>query len=223
MDYIWYVLFGFLWYQVIAIFGISVGLHRYFSHKQFQGSKTFEIVCLTLATIAGARSPLVWVGAHRIHHVYSDTDKDPHSPDYLGFWRVFLNLWNVDNIWSFAHRKYIKDLIDNPRIMFFHRNWKIVYFLLSAITIMISIELFVTVMLIPLIISFFAYGLFNAGGHKNGGPITNIWINILSAGEGFHDIHHNNPGQARLHKYDISGFIIERFLNEKETRSPKLS
>lgn len=223
MDIFWYVFFGFLWYQVIAIFGISIGLHRYFSHKQFKGSVRFEIVCLILATIAGARSPLVWIGSHRIHHAYSDTDKDPHSPLHLGFWRVFLNRWNVNNIWSFGHRKYIRDLIDNPIIMFFHRNWKWIYFVLSAITIMISIKFFIVTMMIPLVLSFFGYGLFNAGGHKNGKPRTNIWINILSAGEGFHDVHHKNPGQARLHKYDISGFIIERFFNEKETRSPKFS
>ena len=55
------IFLGFLWYQVIAIFGLSIGLHRYFSHRQFKTSKFYEIVILLLVTLAGARSPLVWI------------------------------------------------------------------------------------------------------------------------------------------------------------------
>ena len=86
------LLLGFIWYQFIAIFGLSIGLHRYFSHKQFQVSKLYEIFSLYLAMLAGSRSPLGWAGAHRIHHRYSDTKLDPHSPTYKGFWNVFLIL-----------------------------------------------------------------------------------------------------------------------------------
>ena len=89
------ILLGILWYQVIALFGHSMGLHRYFSHKQFKATKVFEVMSLLLVTIAGARSPLVWVGAHRIHHAYADTEKDPHSPDYLGFWNILFNRWRI--------------------------------------------------------------------------------------------------------------------------------
>ena len=35
---------GFLWYQVIAIFGISIGLHRHFTHRQFDVSKIYEVI-----------------------------------------------------------------------------------------------------------------------------------------------------------------------------------
>ena len=50
-----------------------------------------------------------------------------------------------------------------------------------------------------------------------------MWIYLLSAGEGFHDVHHRNPTQTRLNKYDISGFIIERLFNEKETGTSQFS
>ena len=30
---------GFLWYQFIAMFGLSIGLHRKFAHKQFETPK----------------------------------------------------------------------------------------------------------------------------------------------------------------------------------------
>lgn len=223
MDIFCYVFFGFLWYQVIAIFGLSMGLHRYFAHKQFEASKTYEVISLTLATLAGARSPLGWIGTHRIHHAYADTDKDPHSPDFLGFWNVLFNRWTMNDLWSFNKRRFIKDLIKNPRIMFFHKYHKYIHIGLALTSLLFGIEFFIIFIVIPFILGVFGYGLFNAAGHKDYKPRTNFWINILSAGEGFHDIHHKNPRQFRLHKYDISGFIIERFFNEKETRSPKLS
>ena len=82
---------GFLWYQLIAIFGLSIGLHRYFAHRQFKTTKVFETISLFLSMLAFSRSPLGWIGAHRIHHRYSDTNNDPHSPAHKGFWNVLLN------------------------------------------------------------------------------------------------------------------------------------
>ena len=79
----------------------------------------------------------MWIGAHRIHHAYSDTDKDPHSPDRVGFWNIFFNQWDVKNLWSFEHRKYIRDLVKNPRIMFFHKYWKHIHLTVAVIALLI--------------------------------------------------------------------------------------
>ena len=38
------LLFGFLWYQIIAHVGISAGLHRYWAHKSFTAGPLFEII-----------------------------------------------------------------------------------------------------------------------------------------------------------------------------------
>jgi fatty-acid desaturase len=35
--------------------------------------------------MSGRGSPIGWVYVHRIHHAYSDSEKDPHSPKNLGF------------------------------------------------------------------------------------------------------------------------------------------
>lgn len=213
------IFLGFLWYQVIAVFGLSIGLHRYFSHRQFRTSKFYEVIILLLVTLAGARSPLGWIGAHRIHHANADTDKDPHSPDHVGFWKVLFNHWTLHKI----PRKYVKDLIKNPRIMFFHHNWKLIWATMAIVSLCFGPDFFIAFIVVPFVLGFFGYGFFNAAGHKNYSPRTNMWINILSAGEGFHDVHHRNPSQTRLNKYDISGFIIERLFNEKETGTPQFS
>ena len=209
MEFLTIFVAGFIWYQIIAIWGISIGLHRYFSHNQnIKISKTSEVIMLFLALLAGSRSPLGWCGAHRLHHKYVDTKFDPHSPDYLGFWKVLFNYWSVSNI----PISIIKDLVKNPRVMFFHKNWKYIYISFAILILLIDVYLFVTLIFIPAILGFFGYGLFNALGHKNFKPRTNLWVNILSAGEGFHNVHHNNQKLTRLNKYDISGIVIERFM-----------
>ena len=153
-EVFWYVFFGFLWYQVIATFGISIGLHRHFAHKQFEVSKLYEIVILFLITLTGARSPLGWIGAHRIHHANADTENDPHSPDIKGFWNIVFNRWTCKNI----PRKYIRDAIKNPRIIFFHRYWKHIHLTVAIISLFIGLNFFVAFIVVPFILGFFGYG-----------------------------------------------------------------
>lgn len=200
-------LLGFIWYQIIALFGLSIGLHRHFAHKQFNTSKLFEIVSLYLAMLAGSRSPLGWIGAHRIHHNHSDTKLDPHSPTYKGFWNVLFNNWKVTNI----PRPYVRDLYKNPRIMFFHKHWLKIHVISALVFLMIGFQWFFIFILSPLVLGYLSYGIFNALGHKDNKPVTNYFINLLSAGEGHHNIHHNNPKQIKLSKYDISGIVIEKY------------
>jgi len=198
---------GIIWYQIIAIFGLSIGLHRYFSHKQFEASKTFEVISLFLAMLAGSRSPLGWAGAHRLHHRFADTKQDPHSPLHKGFWTVAFNQWKIESI----PRQYIKDLFRNRRIMFFHRYWKYIHTLTAILVLLVSVQWFIILIVIPYVLGFFGYGLFNALGHRNGKPVTNRFINLLSAGEGYHNVHHGDPSQVRLHKFDLAGVIAEKF------------
>ncbi len=201
------ILLGFIWYQIIAIFGISIGMHRYYSHNMdFKIPKLYEILILFMVTIAGARSVIGWCAAHRIHHQFADTEFDPHSPDRKGFWKVFLNLWTIPKI----ERKLVKDLLKNKLVVLQHKYWYETLIITSIISVLIGIKFFIGFIIIPLILSYIGYGLFNALGHKDFKPVTNMFINILSAGEAYHDIHHNNVGKIRYGKWDISGFIIEK-------------
>ena len=201
------LLIGFIWYQFIAMFGLSIGRHRRFAHNQFKTSKLYEVFSLFLSMLAFSRSPLSWIGAHRIHHRFSDTEKDPHSPTHKGFWNVLFNNWNVKKI----DRPYVRDLYKNPRIMFFHNHWLKLHIATAVITLLISVPVFVIFVLSPLVLGFISYGIFNALGHKDSKAVSNKFINFLSAGEGSHNVHHNNPKQVRLSKGDISGYIVEKY------------
>lgn len=200
------IIIGILWYQIIAVFGISAGLHRYFSHKQFKAGPLYECVALFMVMLAGSRSPIGWVGAHRIHHLHADTEHDPHSPDHKGWFRVLFNLWTVKSI----PRKYIRDCLKNPRMVWFHRHWKKLHLSVAVISLLIHWKFFLAFVAIPWFLGFIGYGLFNLLGHKNHKPTNNWIINILAAGEGFHEPHHKNINLIRLHKWDFTGWVIEK-------------
>jgi stearoyl-CoA desaturase (delta-9 desaturase) len=70
----------------LKMFGITGGYHRYFSHRAYKTSRPMQFVLAWLGCAALQRGPLWWAAHHRIHHRYSDTPKDPHSPHETSFW-----------------------------------------------------------------------------------------------------------------------------------------
>jgi len=56
----------------------TIGYHRLLSHRAFKTSP-FVRSTFTLLAALSAGSPLLWVGVHRIHHVFSDRPGDVHS------------------------------------------------------------------------------------------------------------------------------------------------
>jgi stearoyl-CoA desaturase (delta-9 desaturase) len=196
----------FFWWQIIAGVGISAGLHRYFAHKQYDVPIWMEYIFLWLSTLAGARSPIGWIGAHRMHHNHSDTDKDPHSPKYKGFWNVLLNQWELNAI----DRKYVRECWDKPSLVFFHKHWGKIWIVSSIIFYMLGIFYLIVG---SAILGFVGFGWVNAICHSvNGGSKNVMWVNILVGGEGYHDEHHKNGKKIRMGNWDHTGFLIEKLL-----------
>lgn len=206
-------LVAFVFWQVVAGVGISAGLHRYFAHRQFEVPVWMEYVFLTLSTLAGARSPIGWIGAHRMHHNHSDGDLDPHSPKTKGFWTVLFNQWDLKTI----DRKYVKELFDNPRLVLFHERWPAIWISFAFVTLLIHWKLFVIFVLIPALLGFIGFGWVNAVCHIGGKSRNVMWVNLLVGGEGYHDEHHKNGKRIRMGKYDHTGFIIEKLLSFRQS------
>ena len=60
--------------------GITVGFHRYFTHKSFETPRWMVFVLGMLGSMAAQGSILEWTAVHRRHHQHSDKPDDPHSP-----------------------------------------------------------------------------------------------------------------------------------------------
>lgn len=208
-------LYGYLFYYFAALIGISVGYHRYFTHRTFTTTPILENIMLFFGLICGGRSALTWAAVHRMHHAKSDTEEDPHSPIYVGVWRVLTSRWHVEYI----PKKYIVDLIKNPRIVFFHRYGKYIHIVYAGTMMLGGLNLFLIFVVMPFMLSWIGFGLLNWIAHKDGKPIDIPVMNILAPGEGWHKYHHEHPRKHSLNKYDIAGWTIERFFAKPKSSS----
>ena len=138
---VWQVWGDFLRWSDVVVFvimymatglGITVGFHRYFTHRSFKTSKPARAVLAVLGSAAIEGPVISWVADHRKHHTFADQEGDPHSPhvDHGVGWRgAFKGLLHAHVGWLFIHtqrglrRRYARDLIDDPIVSFVDRKF----------------------------------------------------------------------------------------------------
>ena len=80
------ILIFFLCHWFLSLFFQTFFLHRYSSHKMFKMSPFWEkffYMSTFLAQGSSFLNPRAYAIMHRMHHAYSDTEKDPHSPHFF--------------------------------------------------------------------------------------------------------------------------------------------
>ena len=91
-DLIPYIL-GWWFFGAMAI---TIYAHRGLSHNSITVKwKWLEHLFCSLCIVSNIGSPLAWAVIHRMHHVYLDDEKDPHSPHQIGFIRSLTHRWDV--------------------------------------------------------------------------------------------------------------------------------
>jgi stearoyl-CoA desaturase (Delta-9 desaturase) len=80
------VILFFVAHWFLSLFFQTFFLHRYASHKMFSMNRFWERVFYMGTFITQGSSflnPRAYAIMHRMHHAYSDTEKDPHSPHFI--------------------------------------------------------------------------------------------------------------------------------------------
>ena len=75
------IFFVAIWY--LSLFCQTFFQHRYAAHGAFKMSKRTEKAFYILSYItqgSSYMSPRAYAIMHRLHHAYTDTELDPHSP-----------------------------------------------------------------------------------------------------------------------------------------------
>ncbi len=108
----------------ISVFCQSFFLHRYGAHRQFEMSKGWERFFHLLTFVsqgASYLSPRGYAILHRMHHAFSDTPKDPHSPTNYG------NVFTMMAATKIRYDDYAHDRKDpEPRFDGGYPEWPIV-------------------------------------------------------------------------------------------------
>ena len=67
--------------------GITIGFHRYLTHRGFRANPVVKAMLLILGSMAIEGAAVAWAANHRKHHAFADREGDPHSPTD-GFWHA---------------------------------------------------------------------------------------------------------------------------------------
>lgn len=204
-DLWWLSLLGVI---IIGKIGGEIGLHKYISHNSFKLNSYLKQIIYFLGALNGFGSHISWAGVHRKHHAFADEPGDPHG--YQAGWRVWTTFWKPFNI----EIKYVKDLIKDNTLRWYHENYFKFIFAVYVIIGLISLPVLLLFICGGSTLSFHQAGIVNTLGHKNGLPINSKIVNIFSFGSGYHKNHHLRPTEMINGKYDIFG----RLANDIRTK-----
>lgn len=207
-------------FYTLNILGVWMTLHRYYSHKSFEFKNAWlKNIFTFIAVIAGRGSPLGWTYLHRMHHAYTDTIQDPHSPKYLGF-----------KMFGFGHYKrqeeeqmkifLVKELMTAEHL-FIHKWYILLLAIFCLLFVIIDPVIFYFAWVLPAVLIQLSQGTFNYFGHMKGyrnfettdDSKNNKWLFPLILGEAWHNNHHANPKDysttVKSHEYDPLVKIID--------------
>jgi stearoyl-CoA desaturase (delta-9 desaturase) len=221
--------------------GITVGYHRYFTHRSFATVSWIQYLLLILGSMAFQGPMLTWVAVHRRHHQHSDGEDDPHSPHAYGpgISGVLRGLWHSHIGWLFKEPgfnipSYVRDYEGRTGLRWCSDLFPVWVALGLLIPTLLGWLLiggwlgallgFVWGGLIRIFLVHHVTWSINSVCHLWGEqPFrsrdesrNNLWFGILGLGEGFHNNHHAFPTSARhglqWWQLDLS-YLLIRFLN----------
>jgi stearoyl-CoA desaturase (delta-9 desaturase) len=227
-------IFAFMY--ILHVFALTAGFHRYFSHKSFKTSRTFQFILAVLGTTAAQRDPLWWASHHRAHHQTADTENDVHSPKHHGFWWAHMG-WVMKRELMETDYSRVKDFAKYPELMWLNKHPYAPAFALAVL--LLGIGSLLNLLRPDWGVSgwqFVFYGFFlstvavyhvtfciNSVAHLYGrrpydveDDSRNNWLlGLLAMGEGWHNNHHRYSVCARQGfrwwEVDLS-YMVLRFL-----------
>jgi len=218
IDMVLLLFFVVLWYS--SLFFQTFFQHRYAAHGAFTMNKFWEKVFFIFTYLAQGSSymsPRAYAIMHRMHHAYTDTEKDPHSPKYSK--NIFSMMLRTHAIYSGIFKgtieveeRFTKNLPDWPAFEKWAHStvsriiWVLAYsaiFIYFASTLWLLLLLPIVLAMGPIhgaIINWFAhkYGYINYRMRNTSQNL--LHIDILMLGESYHNNHHKRPSAVNFGK-----------------------
>jgi fatty-acid desaturase len=191
-------LIAFLIYFITGCLGVSVTLHRFYSHKSFEFKSDLVRKIFTFFSVWGViGDPMSWVNNHRHHHRLTDKEGDPHSPHVLGFFKV---QW-FSMFYSYDKLRYVPEMVRDDYIKFIHKHYYSFHMTLVAIMVFVNFKLLAIIYLVPAAILWNAGSFINTIAHLWGNrtyntkdnSVNNFILGYIVWGEGWHNNHHHSP------------------------------
>lgn len=218
VGFSWVALAALVISYTVRMFGITAGFHRYFSHRTFKTSRSFQFMLALLGTTSAQKGPLWWAAHHRHHHKHSDTEKDVHSPVKRSLWWSHVG-WILSNRFKNTNYKMVKDLSRFPELTFLNRYHLFPPIMLAAATFCTGVllnyyfpslgtsgfQMLIYGFVVSTVLLYHGTFTVNSLAHLFGkrrfetkdDSRNNWFISLLTLGEGWHNNHHRFPSSER--------------------------
>ena len=196
-----------LWW-VAGSLGIGVGYHRLLTHRGFKVPTWLEYTLSTLGTLALQSGPLTWVTTHRIHHAFTDQEKDPHSPRHGTYWSHmgWIFQGKAQNQTPADMQRYCPDFANDP-----FQQWLNKYYWVPISIVAVGLlaiggwTMVLWGVMLKTVIGWHFTWLVNSATHLWGtrrfetrdDSRNNALIAAVTFGEGWHNNHHAYPRSAK--------------------------
>lgn len=164
-------------------------------------------MCMFLGHIICNGCVIGWTYIHRNHHKYFDREQDPHSPKHVGY---FYSMFLIPMAGIRVNFRQVRDLLRQKDYRYQMKYYWSIVFAWIVLLGLVEPMLIVYGWLVPSFLAKVGIGLITTVSHRAGKPHDDMWVGLLTGGEGFHAVHHKNSRTIRQHKYDVGGWILER-------------
>ncbi|KAJ2751319.1 stearoyl-CoA 9-desaturase, partial [Coemansia nantahalensis] len=207
-------------YGVLSGLCITAGYHRLWAHRAYKASKPLELFLAVFGASSIQGSIIWWVQNHRLHHRYTDTERDPYN--------IKRGFWYAHHGWILFRRKEedlgyadMTDLHANKIVVWQYKY----YFYICGFTSLVLPTVICGCLFGDWVGGFFWGGVarlvgvqqvtfcVNSVAHTFGTqpysdeqtPRDNWLTGIITLGEGYHNFHHAFPNDYRngVRWYDI--------------------
>lgn len=220
-------LLAFVCYCISGV-GITAGYHRLFSHRSYDAKLPIRLLLIIMGTSAFEMSVFDWSNDHRVHHRYTDTEKDPYNIN-KGFWWAHMG-WllykrkeeidggiedlKAQKLLQFQHKYFIPlafffgFFVPTLIAGYFWGDWKGGFFIAGILSKVIMLQC-------TFCINSLAHYIGDATYTDKLSPRDSVITALVTFGEGYHNFHHEFPYDYRngikLLAYDPGKWFIAFF------------
>ena len=228
---------------VFGTLGINLCYHRLLTHRGLSCPPWLEHTLAILGVCCLQGTPARWVAIHRRHHQHADEQDDPHSPLVNFFWgHIGWMLVENDDLQGLGmFERYSRDILRDRFLRGLERHhgwvvlasWLMFYFggfaaeMVKGGTVMQAMRFGASVVLWGVFVRTVAVwhitwsvnSVTHRWGYRNyatdEASRNNIFVALISNGEGWHNNHHADPRSARhghrWWEFDVTYLTIRVF------------
>lgn len=214
-------------------FGVTGGVHRYWTHRSYKAKLPLQIILMSGFAISGQNNIFNWVRDHRVHHKLSETSADPHNA-HRGFFFShvgWLMMKKHPHVISEGNKIDMTDILNDTVVQFHTRYFVWIKLLLcfllptaipiyfwgesTAVSLITTAVRYMLGLHMTWAVNSFAHIWGNKPYDMNITPVENWKVSVVAMGEGWHNYHHTFPWDYKAAELayfiNITTIIIDLF------------